>query len=192
MASIVNPPKVEQSYDKIPITAKTWEEINIAWRNPYSKNQPDTAKLLRPINYAKIHGLRLHGHIHMNLAELGVPNKHVWITAIKPLAIREVYHLNHLPRSEKPVIGLYIHQTKNIHTYTFIDEKKQVSKIHATPNHRFYVKSLHRFLPITDISSSMVLLGKNNQTVRLLCLKNKSIHCGMPYRKGKITTVYNI
>ena len=180
------------SYDNKPITAKSWEEVDISWYNPLNHKIPNTAKLLRPIDYANKRGLVVGGHVHMKLGEFGVPNAQITVTAVKPLSQKRAYSIHHLPNGDKPIIGVYIHQTNDVRTYTFKDAKGKLSILHATPVHPFYVKNLHVYLPISKVTNSMQLVGKNNEIIHLLCPKHKHVHCGIPYHKGKITTVYNI
>jgi len=193
MAALYNiSPAMEQPYDKVPITAKTWEEIDIAWNNSCNKSKPNTAKLLRPIQYAKTHGLVRGGHVQMNLTEFGVPHAHIIVTKVKPLTKAMLNGIVHLRPGAKPVIGLYIHQTNDVRTYHFRDNNGDITTLHATPNHPFYVKNLKTYMPITNITSNMILQGKNHHNIYLICKDRKHYHCGTPYRKGKITTVYNI
>lgn len=175
------------SYDNVPISAKTWEEIDITWPNPFNLNIPNKAKLLRPIEYAKQHGLVLHGHVKMNLSEFGVPNANVIVAAVKPLAA-----LSKTISGAKPVIGFFVHQTNNVRTYRFKNNKRNTSIIHATPNHPFYVKNLNAYIRIDHVTEKMELEGKRGQLVHIICPRFKAQHCGIPYKKGQITTVYNL
>ena len=181
------------SYDNQSITANTWEEIDIAWDNPFDKNKPNTAQLVRPIRYANKHGLSYgNTNVHMNLAEFGVPDSHVWVTDVKPITQAQIEKIKHLPNNEKPLIGLYQHEVDNVRTYTFSDEQGYTSTIHATPNHPFYVVNLQRYVPIGKISNDMQLVDANGNSISLVCPQGKKVHCGKPYRKGKKTWVYNV
>ena len=56
-------------YDNIPISAKTWEEIDIVWPNKFNRSKPNHGRLLRPINYARHHRLVI--NIHGSSNEIG-------------------------------------------------------------------------------------------------------------------------
>ena len=183
--TIANANHYALSYDNVPITAKTWEEIDIKWNH-------GNAQLLRPIRYAHKHGLVVRGHVQMDLAEFGVPDAAIMVTAVKPLTVSEVNKVKHLPNNENPIIGIYIHQTNDVRTYHFKDTQGKTLMIHSTPTHPFYVKNLHTYVPISQVIDTMQFAGKNNETIYLACPKGQHQHCGIPYHKGKITTVYNI
>ena len=179
-------------YDNVPITGKTWEEIDITWPNWLDRNILNYAKLLRPISYAHKRGLIVGHHVHMPFDEFGVANANVSVTAIKPIPQQEIDRIHNLSGSEKPIIGFYVHQANDVKTYTFKDTQDRLSIIHATPIHPFYVKNLQTYIPINKVTDTMYLVGRHNKIIRLICPKYKHQHCGTPYHKGKITTVYNI
>ena len=168
------------SYDNVPISTKTWEEIGIKWDNGYGK-------LLRPISYAEKHGLTAGECRYFNLTEFGVPHAKITITYTKPLLKWQVHQLLH---DKQPVIGIYIHQTKDVRTYRFTDKHGHISTLNVTPNHPFYVKSLHAYLPISHITNTMSLDGVQHQSLYLLCLRHQ--HCGVIYEPNKFKTVYNL
>ena len=70
-------------YDNIPISAKTWEQINIKWHGGY-------AELLRPITYAHRYHLVDGNQIYLNLTEFGIPKEKILITCIIRVAPRYV------------------------------------------------------------------------------------------------------
>ena len=179
-------------YDNVPITASSWEEVDIAWPNIFNSNIPNTAKLLRPINYAHQHGLVMGAHINMKLGELGVSNAVITITAVRHLSQQTVDQIHRLQQGEKPIIGVYVHQTNDVRTYHFKDKQGKISTIDATPVHPFYVKNLQAYLPISQVTDNMQLVGKKNEAIHLICPRNKHQKCGLPYHKGKIIPVYNI
>ena len=173
------------SYDNKPITVSSWEEISIKWHGGH-------AKLLRPIAYAHRQGLVVGGHVHMGLAEFGVPNAEVNVTAVNPIPQQTIDKIHHLPKGRKPIIGVYVHQTKDVRTYRFVDMQGHTSIVHATPVHPFYVNNLHTYVPISKVTDTMQLVGKNNEIIHLICPKGKHQRCGKPYHQGRITTVYNL
>lgn len=180
------------SYDNHHISAKTWEEVDISWYNKFNPKKPNYARLLRPIIYAHHYGLVQHGQIRMNLSEFGVPNADVTIDKVKPLYQKSISTDKQLSSLTSNVIGLFVHQTNDVRTYRFRDSKGSISIIHATPNHPFYVENLHAYVPINMVSDTDKLMGHSDKIVHLSCSQGKHIHCGLPYRRGKTTTVYNI
>ena len=90
------------------------------------------------------------------------------------------------------VTGIYIHDTDNVRTWKFIDQRKHISIIHATPNHPFYVKNLKKFLPLQKITPAMTLIDDHHHIIHLLCPAQKNGQCGLPYHPDRISTVYNI
>ena len=176
----------------MPITAKTWDEVDISWYNPFNPKQPNAAQLLRPINYIKQTGLIINRKLFMDLSEFGVPEAKVTVSAIHPIPQQTIDKMYRLSKSTKPIIGVYVHQTDDVRMYHFIDRKGHISIIHATPNHPFYVSSLRAYIPITQITNTMSLTGNHDQKVYLICPPHQYNHCGTAYRPHKVKTVYNL
>ena len=175
-------------YDNVPISATSWKEIDIKWLNPFNPNVPNTAQLLRPISFIRSNHLIV-GHLaKLNMRGIGIPNSSAVLTAIKPLPKSTIQKIQ---ANTQPVIGYFKHYVNDVRTYRFRDRSNHIFSIHATPNHPFWIKSLHIFLPITNVTSAMALVGKANRLVHLICPNNQS-HCGKSYRKGHIFMVYNI
>ena len=186
--------KTPISYDHVPFSTKTWEEVDLSWENPFDKQHPNTAQLLRPIEYINRHDLSPgNTDVKIDLTEFGVPRAQVWVTDVKPLTLVGDNSSKRPSDHEKNfVIGLYQHEVANVRTYTFMDEKGHETKIHATPNHRFYVLG-KGYVPLNQISNKMQLLDIHGDRVSLHCRnKRQGTHCGVPYRQGKKTWVYNI
>ena len=175
-------------YDNVPITAKNWKEIDITWPNPFNPQVPNSAKLLRPFRFIKTHHLAVGQLAMLNMVGIGIPNQGTMVTAIKALPAQLVQQLH---TGTQPVIGYFKHYVNDVRTYRFRDKDNHIFSIHATPNHPFWIKNLHIFSPITDITSAMALVGADNQTIHLICHHNQ-LHCGKPYWKGHIFIVYNI
>ena len=171
---------------------KLGKKLILRFPNRLNRNIPNSAQLLRPISYAHKRGLLVGHHVHMPFREFGVPNAVITVTAVKPLSQQRADKIHHLPNSEKPIIGVYIHQTNDVRTYAFKDNQGRISTIHATPVHPFYVKNLHTYVPISKVTDTMQLTGKDNEVIHLVCRNEKHQHCGAPYQKRKITIVYNI
>ena len=176
-------------YDNVPITAKTWKEIDITWPNPFNPKHTNIAKLLRPIHFIEEDQLVMGKPAQLNMVGIGIPNQGTIVTAIKPLS---QHLLQQLHAGTQPVIGYFKHYVNDVRTYRFIDKQGHYSTLHATPNHPFYVKELQAFLPISQITSTMTLIGASRQGLHLVCRTAKSIHCGIPYRSGHVFVVYNI
>ena len=91
------------------------------------------------------------------------------------------------------VTGVFLRHSMNVRTYTFESiATGQLSKINATPEHRFYVKNRHAWIPLYKIEAGMIMTDKHNQPVRLLCSNDQRGHCGVPLHPGEITTIYNL
>lgn len=177
------------SYDNIPINAQTWEEIDITWYNKFNPIEPNTAKLLRPIIYVKSHHLAVDKLAYLHMQDIGIPDNSAVVTAIMHLSSKMITKISD---QSDPVIGYFKHYVNNVKTYYFKNSTGHVVSIHATPNHPFYVENLNRFLPISQINRSMILVGKNNSLVHLICPSRKKNHCGVPYHKDRIFSIYNI
>lgn len=180
------------SYDNVPITPATWEVIGMTWPNIFNKSIPNSAKIIRPISYADKHDLRIGGIVHMPFSELGVKDTDITVTSVQKLTKKIVAKINFLPQGERPIVGIYRHQTDDVKTYHFRDEKGRIYIIHATPDHPFYVNNLHKYVYISNITDTMILSGRHDEIIHLICQNNKHKHCGLAYHSGKITTVYNV
>ena len=114
---------------------------------------------------------------------------HAHIVSIKPV------HLNNiaLRKDAHPVTAVFIRHAEGVKTYRFKNLKTGIiNTINATDNHPFYLGNKGVFVPISRVSTSDVLITDTGQPVRLICAnKNRNI-CGVPYNKGRLSTVYNI
>ena len=150
--------------------------------NPYNPGHPDHIELLRPEGYAYQHGLMKNAS---NLWQGRICTARVTVTAAdKGQTIQ-----NKQNNQYAPVTGIYIHQAKNVRTWRFIDENRHITTLNATENHPFYVKELHRFLPIKKITQKMSLSAGQHQ-LHLLC--DSKTGCGKPFHSAKPVYVYNI
>lgn len=179
------------SYDNVPISTKTWEEIDIAWYNKFNPKKPNHAHLLRPIRYIKQHH-SLQGRQLVYDATLKSIRPNAVIVAAKPIAKASLISLHHSGANTQLVTGLYVHETNNVRTYRFINAQGQRSILHATPNHPFYVKQLHRFIPISQVTSKMTLVGKAGEAIHLKCPYRRKSSCSLPYHHPQPVWVYNI
>ena len=185
--------KAITEYDAIPFNYKTWKEIDIIWADPHHPNYRNHASILRPDRFIQAHHLSSGYTYRSNLSTFGVPNARVMITAIHPLTEANQCHEHEIALSKKkPVIGIYRYKTNNVQKFQFKNEKGEVSFIHATPSHLFYIYSIKGYLPLNKITSSMKLLDKNNQFISLICPTGKKDDCGKKEQPDKAITVHNI
>ena len=119
------------------------------------------------------------------------PGMQAHITLIQPVKLDPVNFTR--AGNKHPVTALFIRHARNVRTYKFKNMKTgTVSTVNATANHPFYVKNKRKFVPVSSISTSDTLLTETGQPVRLICRKGNKKHCGTLYKKGQITTVYNM
>jgi hypothetical protein len=184
-------------YDSIPITPKTWKEVDLSYSDTINgKEYPAEIKLLRPITWLKERGIDKVGNIAIfSIPEFGVERVKAKVTDIQPIKL-DTSKINLLDQKSRPVIGTFKRYAQVVNTYTFKDlSTGKISTINATPNHPFYVKNKNRFIPIEDIETTDELVSKKKtgKQVRLLCAKGKFDHCGKIYNKdGQPVEVYNL
>ena len=158
------------------------EHIIFKCFNPYNPGHPDHIELLRPEGYAYQHGLMKNAS---HLWQGRICTARVTVTAVdKGQTVQ-----NKQNNQYAPVTGIYIHQAKNVKTWRFMDENRHITTLNATDNHPFYVKELHRFLPIKKITQNMSLSAGQHQ-LHLLC--DSKTGCGKPFHSAKPVYVYNI
>ena len=211
------------SYDNQPITPKAWEEVdfiyydNFPYKSSYAnKTIADCKKASNSnSNSNKIAILRCTEHMHLlrpktrvrqwqkeqkrqgwvpvTIKEFGIDNVHGHITAIKPTSVNTT-HLNIKQSHHSPVIATFVRHVLEVRTYTFKDLKTgKLSKVTATPNHKFYVANKKEFESIQAISSKDQLVSATGHQVQLVCGSDKENHCGTNYGvKGVPVTVYNL
>ncbi len=130
------------------------------------------------------------GYISLNFPEMGVNHikAHMFINStvqISQTALQE-------PTS-RPVSGLFIRHVQTVKDYTFKNENTgEISHIHATPEHPFYVMEKHQYIPVSQLSSTDLLINSSGEKVAIICPKYKFHNCGKPYHQGQVTTVYNL
>ena len=211
------------SYDNQPITPKAWEEVdfiyydNFPYKSSYAnKTIADCKKASNSnSNSNKIAILRCTEHMHLlrpktrvrqwqkeqkrqgwvpvTIKEFGIDDVHGHITAIKPTSVNTT-HLNIKQSHHSPVIATFVRHVLEVRTYTFKDLKTgKLSKVTATPNHKFYVANKKEFESIQAISSKDQLVSATGHQVQLVCGSDKENHCGTNYGvKGVPVTVYNL
>ena len=166
--------------------ATVMEHIVLEWFNPYNFRHPNRIELLRSSGYSRQHRLIKNAYVNMPFEKKqGLSHK------VKVVSI-EKYRMGNSRKNNayEPVTGIFIHQVKHLKTWHFVDQSNHITFLNATDNHPFYVKNLHAFLPIKDITPQMPL-DANGQTIHLLC-HGALNHCGKPYDSGRAVYVYNI
>ena len=192
-----NPP-----YDNIPITPKTWKEVDLIYYSTISGHRyTNTIQLLRPIAWLhERHMDVIGGKVTLSIPEFGIVNVMATVKAIKPTQI-DTRGVDWSKQKNAPVIGKFMRYVTDVRTYTFKDSLGHISHINATPNHPFYVKNKHGFLAIGNVSDKDTLLGAFGSgdnyidgSVHLVCAKGKDTHCGGAFLSGglPVVSVYNI
>ncbi|WP_203249644.1 MULTISPECIES: Hint domain-containing protein [Cysteiniphilum] len=183
------------SYDKIPITSRTWQEVDLSYTDIIKgKSYPAEIKLLRPIEWLEENGMdKVRNEVNLSIPEFGVVNVKAIVTAIKPTTL-DTSKIDWSKMDSRPVIGKFKRYASVVKTYTFKDiATDEINTINATPNHPFYVKNKDKFVPIDDVTSTDQLVNDRGQTVKLICDKGKSSQCGKSYNtNGKPVAVYNL
>jgi len=94
------------SYDNIPITPKTWQEVDLSYHDIINeKSYPASIQLLRPIAWLKSHGMyKVGNNVTLSIPEFGINAIHAHVTAIKPTTLNTA-NVNWSKRDTRPVIG---------------------------------------------------------------------------------------
>ena len=188
------------SYDNIPITPKTWEEVDLIYYSTISGHRyTNSIQLLRPIVWLhKRHMDTIGSKVTLSMPEFGIVNVMTTVKAIKPTQI-DTRGVDWSKQKNAPVIGKFMRYVTDVRTYTFKDSLGHISHINATPNHPFYVKNKHGFVAIGNVSDDDTLVGaiglggkQVDGAVHLVCAKGKHRHCGVGYgNDGEAVAVYN-
>ena len=183
------------SYDKIPITPRTWQEVDLSYSDIIKgKSYPAEIKLLRPIEWLEENGMdKVGNEVNLSIPEFGVVNVQATVTAIKPTTL-DTSKTDWSKIDSRPVIGTFKRYARVVNTYTFKDlSTGKISSINATPNHPFYVKNKNKFIPIENVSPTDQLINSSGQPIKLICGKGQNSHCGRIYNiDGTPVPVYNL
>ena len=129
-------------------------------------------------------------HAKQLTAEYVNPTVRAHIVLIKPAAITE--KTSH-GTSGYPATVLFIRHAHNVRTYRFKNlQTGAISTMNSTDNHPFYSVEKRAFISIDSASDSDRLTTETGQPVRLICSKKNKKHCGIAYKNGQLTTVYNM
>ncbi|MED7789696.1 hypothetical protein [Francisella sp. 19X1-34] len=131
------------NYDKLAITPSTWQELDLkGYDYIKGKKYPAEIKLLRPISWLKTNHLDKVGNkAILSLPDFGIKKMYVTIEAIKPTKL-DTSKIDWTKQRSYPVIGTFKRYAAIVKTYKFKDlTTGKLSKINATPGHKFYVKN---------------------------------------------------
>ena len=132
------------------------------------------------------------GVFHFTLPDSGIYNISVHIESVSPID-NTTLKINSDLMSRGIITGIFLRHSINVRTYTFKSPVTgRVSKVNATPEHPFYVKSLHRWMPLRKITASMILMDNHANPVMLQCADHRQHHCGVPLHPGEISAIYNL
>ena len=93
------------------------------------------------------------------MKEFGIINVHAHITGVKEYT--QVMKNTITPDSNH-VTGKFIRYAPEVNRYTVKDKQTNMtSAVDATPNHPFYVKNKHAFVPISKVLSSDSLVSRS-------------------------------
>ena len=130
-------------------------------------------------------------HAKQLTAEYVNPAIHARIILIKPATV--ITEKPSHGTSGYPATVLFIRHAHNVRTYRFKNlQTGAFSTMNSTDNHPFYSVGKRAFISIDSVSDSDRLITETGQPVRLICSKKNTTHCGIPYKNGQLTTVYNM
>ena len=181
--------------DSISNTHEAWNEVDLSYTDIIKgKSYLAEIKLLRPIKWLKAKGMdKIGNKVALSIPEFGVVNVQATVTAIKPTKL-DTSKTDWSKMDSRPVISTFKRYAPVVKTYTFQDlTSGKMSTINATPNHPFYVKNKDAFIPIENVVPTDKLVNSSGQTIKLICDKGTSSHCGKLYNiGGKPIPVYNL
>ena len=131
------------------------------------------------------------GYVTLNFPEFGLTAIQAHITAITP-SVMDINGLNPSHSHKNFITSIFIRHVLDVRQYTFKNIKGTYDKINVTPEHLFYVKNKHAFMPVSQISMHDRLITDNGAEVRLACHKNRQNCCSQSYMSGQIKPVYNL
>ena len=188
-------------YDRFPYR-KSYDEIKIpeCTRSPVSRQQTGNVfllcrehiTLLRPVSVITLwqRQQRLKGYIPFSMKEFGIINVHAYITGVKEYT--QVIKNTITPDSNH-VTGKFIRYAPEVNRYTVKDKQTNMtSTVDTTPNHPFYVKNKHAFVPISKVLSSDSLVTLSNHEAHLIHSNSNNFPLKTNNKKNKLTRVYNI
>ena len=131
------------------------------------------------------------GYVTLNFPEFGLTAIQAHITAITP-SVMDVNGINSAHNHKSFITSIFIRHVLDVRQYTFKNIKGTHDKINVTPEHLFYVKNKHAFMPVSQISMHDRLITDTGDKVRLACHKKRQDRCSQSYASGQIKPVYNL
>ena len=132
------------------------------------------------------------GAIDFSLPYSGIYHVAAYIKSVSSIA-NNVLPVRSISAGTEVVTGIFLRHSMNVRTYTFESiSTGQTSEINATPEHLFYVKNRHAWIPLYKITSDMVLTDNHNHSVKLHCFYHRQGYCGVPLRPGEVTVIHNL
>ena len=137
-----------------------------------------------------------YGFFMFNLPDTGIYHVHAGIKSISPSASslngNPLISGSLISKNSSTVTGVFKRHSSSVKSWLFKTlSTGKLSTIHATPTHRFYVKYLNKWLPLSEITSDMTLIDDQNNAVSLVCDRSGQ-HCGIPWHPGRVTAIYNL
>ena len=132
------------------------------------------------------------GYINLSFPEFGLINVQAHINNIKPFVLYSTQLIS-MHGNKRLITALFIRHVLDVRQYTFKDiNKGTFSKINVTPEHLFYAKNKHAFIPIFQVSTHDRLITDTDDQVKLVCWEKEQSQCSQPYQPGQIKQVYNL
>ena len=131
------------------------------------------------------------GYVTLNFPEFGLADIQAHITSITS-SVMNVNGLNQSHSYKNFITSIFIRHVLDVRQYTFKNIKGTHDKINVTPEHLFYVKNKHAFMPVSQISMHDRLITDTGDEVRLVCHKNRQDRCSQSYMPEQIKQVYNL
>ena len=96
-------------------------------------------------------------------------------------------------KDHMPVTGIFITHTVRVKQYKFRHVNTgHISTIRATPDHPFHLQKSRSFVPVSQLTSANSLLNNQNETIRIICPKGRTINCGLSGDNLLPAAVYNL
>ena len=103
------------------------------------------------------------GHIDLTLKEAGIEHAKAHIISIMPF----IPKLTGRDATTQQITGIFKRHALNTVYYTFKNiSTGEISSIHSTPSHGFYLKNRRAFLPVEDITEKDTLITSNGNHVK--------------------------
>ena len=138
---------------------------------PYKLTCLEEIKLIRPKTLVDRWNKEQHnqGYIDFTIKEFGIEHTRAHITSIIPFFISKSFKISSDNGNKALVTGIFKRHTFNVSQYTFKNSNTgKYSSLHATPEHRIYLKNRQAFLPIENIAEKDTLMTSNGSPIKLV------------------------